>query len=356
MRPIVARISPAALAHNLNVARRRAPSAQMMAVIKAAGYGHGLLRAAQAMSAADAFAVCELDAAVRLREAGFRQRIVLLEGFFSAAELPVFCAHRFTPVLHQQEQIDLLAATPLPLRLDALVKVNTGMNRLGGAPARAHDALAALEAIPWVGALTLMTHFACADEPGGIETQLARFGEVCARTPDLPRSLANSAALLADARTHAAWVRPGIMLYGASPFAHRSAQELGLAPAMTLASEIIAVQTLEPGAAVGYGATFRAETAMRIGIVACGYADGYPRHAPNGTPVLVDGMRVPLAGRVSMDMLAVDLTHAPAAQVGSPVVLWGEGLPADEVARHAGTIAYQLFCAVAPRVAVETID
>lgn len=353
-RPIRARIDGGALKHNLEVARKHANQSRVLAVIKANAYGHGLLRAAQALGDADGFAVLDLDAAVRLREAGFRQRIVLLQGFFTSHELPVIAEHRLTVVIHHQEQIAMLASVGLPVKIDAFLKINTGMNRLGISPSTFNDALDALRKNPLIGGITLMTHFACADEADGVAEQLARFQTVC-RDTDLPCSLANSAALLCFPQTHGDWVRPGIMLYGASPFADRGHEEFGLKPVMTLTSELIAVQQLQAGDAVGYGAAFRSGGAKRVGIVACGYADGYPRHAPTGTPVLIDGARSQTLGRVSMDMLCVDLSELPQAGVGSQVTLWGEGLAVDEIARHAGTLGYELLCALAPRVPVVEI-
>ncbi len=233
------------------------------------------------------------------------------------------------------------------------LKLNTGMNRLGLTAAELRPALARLQASRNVGEITLMTHFACADDERGIAWQLERF-EAATAGLDLPVSLANSAALLRYPHAARDWVRVGIMLYGASPFADESAAALGLEPAMTLESRLIATHTLAAGEAVGYGATFRAEGPMRIGVVACGYADGYPRHAATGTPVLVDGRRTRTLGRVSMDMLCVDLTDLPGAGIGSAVVLWGEGLPVEEVAAAAGTISYELLCALAPRVPVRS--
>jgi alanine racemase len=349
MRPIQAVIHRAALTHNLEVARRHAPRSRVMAVIKANAYGHGLLRAAGALAGADGFAVVELDAAVRLREAGFRQPILLLEGFFAPREAPLFESLGLSAVIHCPEQLDMLAAFRSPL--DVFLKLDTGMHRLGFRDRQFAGALERVAAAPAVRSVTLMTHFARADEPGGVEEQFARFESLTGHL-GLPRSLANSAAVLCHPATHADWVRPGIMLYGASPFADRPAAEFGLIPAMTLSAEVIAVQELAPGERVGYGGTFEAREPMRVGVVACGYADGYPRHAGTGTPVLVDGKRTRTLGRVSMDMLCVDLGGLPAAGVGSRVTLWGEGLPVDEVASAAGTIGYELLCAVAPRVPV----
>lgn len=350
-RPLQARIHLSALGHNLEVARQHAPQSGTMAVIKANGYGHGVLRVARALATANGFAVLGLGEALALRQAGFDQRLLLLEGFFEARELPEIAQHRMSTVVHCDEQLEMLCDADLPAKVDVFLKFNTGMNRLGFKPAAFPAALQRLQACSSIGSITLMTHFATADEAAGIGDQLACFRQATAGM-DLPRTLANSAAILRYPEAHADWVRPGIMLYGASPFADQSAAALGLKPAMTLESRIIAVQTLEPGESVGYGALFRAERRTRIGVVACGYADGYPRHAPTGTPVAVDGRRTRTIGRVSMDMLSVDLTDLPDAGAGSPVTLWGEGVPVDEVARAAGTIGYELLCALAERVPV----
>ena len=350
-RPIQARIDLAALTHNLGVVRRHAPGSRVMAVIKANAYGHGMLRAAVALKEADGFAVLRVEEGIALREAGYVQTILLLEGFFTQDELPLLARYRLASVIHSAEQLDMLARASLPSKLDVFLKLNTGMNRLGFTPETFSDALKRLQACAAVGEIALATHFATADEEPGVAAQLERFNRATAGI-SLPRSLANSAAILRHPETHSDWVRPGITLYGASPFADVSAQELGLKPAMTLESRIIAVQDLRAGESVGYGALFRAEHSTRIGIVACGYADGYPRHAPTGTPLLVAGNRTRTLGRVSMDMLFADLSGIPAAGVGSPVILWGDGLPVDEVARAAGTLAYELLSALAQRVAV----
>jgi alanine racemase len=348
-RPIRATFDLAALAHNLGVSRARAGKAHVWAVVKANAYGHGLLRAARALAVADGFALLDLEEAVRLRDAGVRKPILLLEGFFAAAELATAAAYSLTAVVHLREQIAMLGAARLPAQLPVYLKVNTGMNRLGIGVDEIRPSLERLAASGNVAAITLMTHFADADGPTGVAEQLARLDSAM-RGLALPRSLANSAALLRYPQTAADWVRPGIMLYGCSPFADESAQALGLAPAMTLASELIAVRQLAPGDRVGYGGTFMADRAMRIGIVACGYADGYPRHAPTGTPVLVAGRRSRTVGRVSMDMVTIDLEGIPDAGIGTPVTLWGEGLSCDEVAAAAGTVSYQLLCALAARV------
>jgi alanine racemase len=348
-RPIRATFDLAAFAHNLGVARTRAGHARIWAVVKANAYGHGLARALRALDAADGFALLDLDRAVQLRDAGVRRPILLLEGFFAPQDLDPIAAHALSTVVHSPEQIAMLESVRLPARLSVVLKVNTGMNRLGIPPAAMRQTVDRLKAATSVADITLMTHFADADGPGGVAEQLARF-ESAAAGLAFPRSLANSAALLRYPQTHGDWVRPGIMLYGCSPFADESAAALGLAPVMTLTSELIAVRQLAPGDRVGYGGTFAADQAMRIGVVACGYADGYPRHAPTGTPVLVDGRRTRIVGRVSMDMLTVDLAGIPGARVGTPVTLWGQGLSCDEVAAAAGTVSYELLCALAPRV------
>jgi alanine racemase len=351
MRPLFATIDSAALGHNLGVVRRHAPRSKVLAVVKANAYGHGLLRAASALSEADGFALVEPDAAARLRAAGFRQPIVLLEGFFEAGELPDLAAGGFGAVVHGMDQVDALDAFSGGAKLDVLIKVNTGMNRLGFSPQEFPAAVSRLRRNSRVGSITLMTHFAGADEPRGVEWQL----QVLRRLPgwaDIPKSLANSAAILRYPDTHADWVRPGIMLYGSSPFSGRTGVEDGLRPAMTLESRIIAVQELKAGDTVGYGGAFRADRGMRIGVVACGYADGYPRHAPTGTPVEVEGRMTGTVGRVSMDMLCVDLSAIAGARIGSRVVLWGEQVPVERVAEAAGTVSYQLLCALAPRVRI----
>lgn len=353
-RPIRADIALAAFGRNYAVAKRHAPRSRALAVVKANGYGHGLERVARALPQADGFATLEMDSAVRLRESGFAREILLLEGFFGASEIVDIVALRLATVVHCDEQLRILETAGTPAPIDCYLKINTGMNRLGFAPEKARAALERLRNTGSAKSITLMTHFATADGPEGVHEAMNRF-EAATHGIELPRSLANSAAILAHPRTHADAVRQGIALYGATPFADRSAQDLGLVPAMTLRTKVIATQELAQGEAVGYGGTFRAPRAMRIGVVACGYADGYPRHAPSGTPVLVDGVRTATVGRVSMDMIMVDLTTVPGARIGSEAVMWGEGLPIDEVASSAGTVGYELMCALAPRVPVNEI-
>jgi alanine racemase len=359
-RPIRATIDLAALRHNFGIARRHAGAARIWAVVKANAYGHGLTRAVDALAdLTDGFALIELERAVALREAGLDLPILLLEGFYTADELPLLIRHRLIPVVHRPDQIGLLLDADWPADLPVYLKLNTGMNRLGfdaTGLASTRKALAGR-----VRNITLMTHFADADGPCGVDWQLERFDRMASGGSET-RSLANSAALLRFPHAIGDWARPGIMLYGGSPFPLlKSAPELDLRPVMTLQSEVIAVQNLAQGESVGYGCTFTTDRPMRVGVVACGYADGYPRHAPTGTPVLVNGLRTRTLGRVSMDKLCVDLTDMKVGAggtaingigIGTAVSLWGEGMPADEVATAAGTISYELFCALAQRVPV----
>lgn len=351
LRPTFATINLGALTHNLDVARRHASRSKTFAVVKANAYGHGLMRAVPAFAAADGFALLDLEEAIGLRAAGYRQRILLLEGFFSPAEFVRFAEHGLSAVVHTREQLRMLRQLAKDAALDVFLKINTGMNRLGFTPAEFPDALRALQSNPGVAQITLMTHFADADGTSGVGWQTEVFDRL-ADGLDLERSLANSAAIFRFPETHADWVRPGIMLYGCSPFAEQSGSELGLVPAMTLESRIIAVQPLQRGDVVGYGSLFVADRDMRIGVVTCGYADGYPRHAPTGTPIMVEGRLTRTVGRVSMDMLCADLSDIPEALVGSRVVLWGEGVPVERVAESAGTVGYELLCGLAPRVPV----
>ena len=358
-RPIRASFRLSALRHNLGVARRRAPAAKVWAVIKANAYGHGLLRVAQTLSDADGYALLDLNDAVRLREAGCAKPILLLEGMFQSTDIELLDRYRLAPALHGYAQIAMLEQASLAAPVPVWLKVDTGMNRLGFEGAEVRAAYARMRASANVGRISLMTHFADADGAGGVAAQMARFAEWTAGI-DAEISLANSAAILRYPEAQADWVRPGIMLYGCSPFADTSAQALDLQPVMTLESEIIAVRDLQVGERVGYGGTYTAQGPMRIGVVACGYADGYPRQAPgrndSNTPVLVAGVRTHTVGRVSMDMLCVDLSAVSAAGIGSPVVLWGERLSADEVAASAGTISYELLCALAARVPQTEIE
>lgn len=341
-----------ALRHNLQRAREAAPGARVMAAIKANGYGHGLLTVARAMEEADALGVACINEAVELRQAGIDAPVVLLEGFFHADELELIAEHRLESVIHHESQIETLEQASPPRPLPVWMKIDTGMHRLGFPPHQVKVMRARLERCGAVSRVRgAMTHLACADDLGdGVTLRQLEVFEEAAAGFEL-RSVANSAGLLAWPGTHWDWVRPGIMLYGVSPFVGGRAADLGLRPVMTFHSELIAVNHIHAGEAVGYGGTWVAPEDMPVGVVAAGYGDGYPRHAGSGTPVLVNGRRVPLVGRVSMDMLTVDLREQPEARPGDPVVLWGAGLPVEEVAECASTIAYELLCGVTRRVA-----
>ncbi len=348
-RPLFAQINLAALRANMALVRAKAPGAQLLAVVKANAYGHGLVRVLPALDDADGLALVELDNAVLLRAQHYTRRILLLEGFFEARELPEIAAQRLATVVHDAEQLAILEKAVLSRPLEVFVKVNSGMNRLGFAPRDVRGVCERLSQAPSVAALRLMTHLARAEDDDGIRAALSVFDSACRGLP-YPRSIANSAGVFRHEEVGGDIVRPGIMLYGASPFPYDTAQMLGLQPVMTLRSEIIAVQELRAQDSVGYGGIYTASRPHRVGVIAGGYGDGYPRHAPNGTPVLVCGKKVRMAGRVSMDMITVDLTEVPEARVGSPVVLWGEGLPIDDVASAASTVGYQLLCNMTPRV------
>lgn len=356
-RPIRVRISPNAITKNYQLAKHSAKQSKAWAVIKANAYGHGQACAVEALRhLADGFALLECENAIALREAGVTQPILLLEGFFAESDVRAVVEYQMTSVIHCLEQLELLLKNaPVGVPLAIYLKLNTGMNRLGFDAADLAMAQSKLLAFPNIS-VSLMTHFAEADGQLGVAGQLAAF-QAMTKAWQAPASLANSAAILRYPSTHADWIRPGIMLYGASPFADQSANELGLQTTMTLETKIIGIQQLKAGDRVGYGGTFTADKSMRVGIVACGYADGYPRHAPSGTPIAVSGKSTKTVGRVSMDMLACDLTDIPEAGIGAPVTLWGTGVggqvSVDAVATAAGTIAYELFCAVAPRVKVE---
>lgn len=354
-RPVLASLDLQALRNNLAIVRRAAGNARIWSVVKANAYGHGLERVWNALRETDGFAMLNLEEAILLRERGWKGPILLLEGFFHADELELFDKYRLTTSVHSNWQLKALQNARLHSPIDIYLKVNSGMNRLGFAPERVHTVWQQLRGMSNVGSMTLMSHFAQAENTDGVAEPMQRI-EQAAEGLDCPRSLANSAATLWHPETHFDWVRPGIVLYGASPSGQwQDIANSGLKPVMTLSSEIIGVQTLKPGDAVGYGSRYRATQEQRIGIVACGYADGYPRIAANGTPVLVDGIRTGTVGAISMDMLAVDLTPCPQAGIGTPVELWGKEIKIDEVAASAGTVGYELMCAVAPRVPVVTV-
>jgi alanine racemase len=358
-RPLHAIVHLDAMQHNLARARSCAPTARVWAVVKANAYGHGLERGMRGFAQADGLALIETENALRLRELGWVKPILLLEGIFDASDVPLLAEHNINSAVHCIEQVRMLEYTQLYRPIDVHLKMNTGMNRLGFPPGEYAAAYKRLRAIPGIRNITLMTHFANADELENprlsIAEQVRRFREG-AQGLEGQRSLSNSGGVLHQAalskELHNDWVRPGVMLYGGTPGGGVSAAQYRLLPTMTLKSEIIGIQQLQKGDTVGYGSRFEAPGPMAVGVVACGYADGYPRHAEHGTPVLVDGVRTRLVGRVSMDMMTVDLTPVANARVGSKVTLWGDGLPIDEVAQSAGTIGYELMCALAPRVRV----
>ncbi len=357
-RPVRARIDLQALQHNFQLARQTAPNSQVMAVIKANAYGHGAVPVARALHAADAFALASVEEAAQLREAGISQPLVLLEGVFDTGDLEAISRHGLQAVVHSAEQVDWLEQAHITAPVHLWLKVDTGMHRLGVSLDRADAERRRLSALVQRcgGSLRLMSHLACADEPqhSANNAQLAAFCSL--EAAGLERSLANSAALLSRPDTHFEWVRPGIMLYGASPFDVAADRAPNLRPVMTLESQLIAVNARGTGDGIGYGQCWICPEAMPVGVAAVGYADGYPRHAPSGTPVLVNGKVVPLIGRVSMDMICVDLRSQPEARTGDPVQLWGTGLPVEAVAARAGTISYELLCNVSQRVPRAYID
>ena len=357
MRPAKATIDLSALRHNLREARRRGAGAKVAAIVKADAYGHGAARVLPALAEADMLGVACIEEALVLREAGASQPVLLMEGVFEADELPLCARLDFQIAVHEPGQIAMLEAARLERPLIVWLDVDTGMNRLGFRPAAAIQAYARLRECPSAAEIRLMTHFASAEEPGDPTTrhQIERFSHA-AEVQGLARSFCNSAGVLAWPEAHAEWIRPGVMLYGVSPLPGRTGLDEGLHPVMTLTTGLIAVREVHPGEAVGYGGAWRASAPARIGIAALGYADGYPRHAPSGTPVLVNGRPTVTVGRVSMDMLALDLSAEPQAGVGDPVTLWGPDLPAEQVAASAGTIAYELLCGLAGRVHIELRD
>lgn len=356
-RPILATVHTQNLQHNLACATSLACGANVFAVVKADAYGHGIDVVPHAFANAAGLALIEIENAVRLRELGWRKPILLLEGCYDDADWRCASEQNLAAVIHCDEQLSQLSTSPLRHPIDVFIKLNTGMNRLGFPLTATRHAVERASASVGVKSITLMTHFACADEPEGYREQLARFKSATEGLP-FPKSVSNSAACFDVPRLGGElggagdWVRPGIMLYGATPFSHqsRSADSLGLRAGMTLSTEIIGIQSLAPGDAVGYGASYVAKRNERIAVIAAGYADGYPRHAPSGTPILVDGIRTRLAGRVSMDKITIDVTDLPSVRLGSKVELFGENLAVDEVANAAGTIGYELLTSVAPRV------
>jgi alanine racemase len=353
-RPTRALVDAQALRHNFGEVRRRASRSRVMAIVKANGYGHGLVWVAQTLAdAVDAFGVAAAEEGVVLREAGITNPICLLEGFFAPDELPILARHDLAPALHQEAQVRALEATRLERPLSVWIKIDSGMHRLGFEPAAFKAVFGRLRSASSVREIRVMSHFAGADDPrqkAATQAQIDVFLSATAGA-QIERSLANSAGIIGWPESHLEWVRPGIMLYGGDPVMGGSARSFNLRPVMTLATSLIAVAERKKGDAIGYGPEFTCPEDMPVGVAAIGYGDGYPRRMPAGTPVLVNGRRVPLAGRVSMDMITLDLRSQPQSRPGDPVVLWGEGLAVDEVAARAGTISYELYCHVAKRIA-----
>ncbi len=345
-----ARIDLAALKHNLQVARRQAPNSKIWAIVKADAYGHGLVPVAAALSEADGFGVARVSEALRLRTAGIQQPILVLAGALNREELAAAQHHGLELVVHQDLQCTLLAQANPRKKLRIWLKVDTGMHRLGFAPEQVPEKLARLETLPAVAAIGLMTHLANADDPEDPRTvlQCQRLHALAESYPH-PLSIGNSGGILAFPQSRTQWVRPGILLYGASPFRNRSAQACGLRPVMHFQTRLLAIRRQRRGDPIGYGGRYRCPEDMPIGIAAVGYGDGYPRHAPDGTPVLVGDQRAALIGQVSMDSIALDLRGVQ-AELGAVVTLWGQGLPVEEIAVRAGTLSYALFCALTPRV------
>lgn len=350
-----------AIKQNLNVAKLAAPDTIAFAIIKADGYGHGILSTAYALRNADGFGVASIDEAIQIRTANIQKPILLLEGIFDKSELDEVQQHNLEIVMHHKWQIDALlelatnqsnhGSNNKPKKFDIWLKLDTGMNRLGFSPKDIYSIWNTVKNSPVVQSIKLMTHLANADNTADncTEDQLIRFDSATQNINTL-KSIANSAGILAWPQTHADIIRPGIMLYGASPIMKTSASDYKLTPAMTLRTKLISIKELKKGSPVGYGGDWIAPNDTKLGVAAIGYGDGYPRHAPSGTPVLVGGRRTKIVGRVSMDMVCVDLGNLPNAKIGDDVVLWGEGLPVEEVAQHAGTIPYELFCGITKRV------
>ncbi|MGR5120983.1 alanine racemase [Vibrio astriarenae] len=358
MKAATACIDLSALKHNLQQVRLQAPSSKVLAVVKANGYGHGLRHIAQHAQGADAFGVARIQEALQLRACGIVKPILLLEGFYSAMDLPVLVTNNIQTVVHCEEQLEALEQAQLETPVVVWLKIDSGMHRLGVRPEQYDDFVQRLHACANVAKpLRYMSHFASADEPKKPVTQAQiDLFDLLTHGCQGERSLAASAGVLAWPDSHNDWVRPGIIMYGVSPFSDNTAQMLGYKPVMTLKSHLIAVRDVKAGESVGYGGTWTSARDTKVGVIAIGYGDGYPRMAPNGTPVLVNGRRVPIAGRVSMDMLTVDLGPEAADKVGDEAILWGEGLPVEEVAQHIETIAYELVTKLTSRVDMEYIS
>lgn len=355
-RPITAAIHMGALRHNLQVMREAAKGRTLWAVVKANAYGHGLLRAARAFERADGLALIDLCDAQKLRENGWKKRILLLEGFFDETDIALLEKYDIETIVHNRHMIDMLKAHAPYSSLKVHIKINSGMNRLGFQPTEESAVSEELKAIEGVRVMGAVTHFANAEptygteKPATVSIQLSRMGQMNAKPEHL--CMANSAATLWHSEVQGDAVRAGVALYGASPDSHYTSEDLGIIPAMTLSAKILAIQNVPAGEAIGYGSRFVTERDSRIAVVACGYADGYPRSTPDGTPTYVEGKIAPIAGAISMDMLTIDVTDIPEAKLGSVVELWGKHISVNEVAARCGTIGYELMCAIALRVPI----
>ncbi|WP_286808281.1 alanine racemase [Leclercia sp. UBA2479] len=352
-------INRRALRHNLQCLRERAPASKLVAVVKANAYGHGLLETARTLPDADAFGVARLEEALRLRAGGISQPILLLEGFFNAADLDVIAAQQLHTAVHNEEQLAALEAAQLSTPVTVWMKLDTGMHRLGVRPEQAEAFWQRLSQCKNVRQpVNIVSHFARADEPecGATEQQLDLFNTFCEGKPG-QRSIAASGGILLWPQSHFDWVRPGIILYGVSPLEGQSCgADFGFQPVMSLVSTLIAVREHKAGEPVGYGGTWVSERDTRLGVVAMGYGDGYPRAAPTGTPVLVNGREVPIVGRVAMDMICVDLGPEANERAGDPVVMWGDGLPVERIAERTKVSAYELITRLTSRVAMHYLD
>ena len=345
-RPASATINLDALRHNYRLAKQLSGDGQVIAVVKADAYSHGAIPCARALAdIADAFAVACIEEAVELRDSGITNPVLLLGGFFDQSELPLIEQHQFEFVVHNHEQLEILKQHPFKTSIRVWLKMDSGMGRIGFCPEEYREVWQTLDELPFVDEIVLMSHFACADEndKGHAIKQLNTFNQMTLGLPG-PRSFCNSAGLISLPEGRADWNRPGLLLYGVSPFLDSHPIEQQLQPVMEMSSAIVSVKEIPVGSSVGYGSNWIAKRPTRLGVIAMGYADGYPRHAENGTPILVNGQKMPLIGRVSMDMLAVDLTDLPDSKRGDKAILWGKDLPIEEVARKAGTIPYQLLC------------
>lgn len=355
-RPIAATIHMGALRHNLQRMREAAKGRTLWAVVKANAYGHGLLRAARAFEEADGLALIDLCDAQKVREQGWTKRILLLEGFFDESDLPLLEKFDIETIVHNRHMIEILKAHAPFKSLKVHIKINSGMNRLGFLATEEEGVRAELEAIEGVKVMGVVTHFANAeptyeaDKPATVSLQLSRMRQIEPRPEHL--CMANSAATLWQDDVKGDAVRAGVALYGASPDSHYTSEDLDIRPAMTLSAKILAIQNVPAGEAIGYGSRFVTHRDSRIAVVACGYADGYPRSTPDGTPTYVEGKIAPIAGAISMDMLTIDVTDVPEARLGSEVELWGSHIPVNEVAKRCGTIGYELLCAIALRVPI----